>query len=96
MSKKQSQRNDRLESEAVSDDAFDRRDPPLKRLEGSVREYHNKTDLQEAIRVHTCRAGEKLRHQQGLAQAIMVFVQTNRFRQDLPSYSKRLVVPLPY
>jgi DNA polymerase V len=57
---------------------------------------NNKTDLHEAIRVHTCRAGEKLRHQQGLAQAIMVFVQTNRFRQDLPSYSKRLVVPLPF
>ncbi|HCR98446.1 MULTISPECIES: DUF4113 domain-containing protein [Halomonas] len=26
----------------------------------------------------------------------MVFVHTNRFRQDLPSYSKRLVIPLPH
>ncbi|RUR38571.1 Y-family DNA polymerase [Vreelandella populi] len=56
----------------------------------------NKTDLQEAVRVHAARAGEKLRKQQGLAQAIMVFVRTNRFRQDLPSYSKSVVVPLPY
>jgi len=56
----------------------------------------NKKDLQEAVRVHTARAGEKLRAQQGLAQAIMVFVRTNRFRQDLPSYSKSIVVPLPY
>lgn len=55
----------------------------------------NKTDLQEAIRVHAARAGEKLRKQQGLAQAIMVFVRTNRFRSDLPSYSKSVVVPLP-
>jgi hypothetical protein len=39
MSKKQSQWNDR-ESESVSNDAFDRRDPPLKRLEDTVREYH--------------------------------------------------------
>lgn len=56
----------------------------------------NKVDLHEAIRVHTSRAGEKLRKQQGLAQAIMVFVRTNRFRSDLPSYSKSLVVPLPH
>lgn len=56
----------------------------------------NKTDLNEAIRVHASRAGEKLRKQAGLARAIMVFVRTNRFRTDLPSYSKSLVVPLPH
>lgn len=55
----------------------------------------DKTDLREALRVHASRAGEKLRRQNGLAQALMVFVHTNRFRQDLPSYSKRLVIPLP-
>ncbi|WP_447956491.1 Y-family DNA polymerase [Vreelandella sp. EE7] len=55
----------------------------------------NKADLREAVRVHAARAGEKLRKQQGLAQAIMVFVRTNRFRDDLPSYSKSVVVPLP-
>ncbi|MCD1588160.1 Y-family DNA polymerase [Halomonas sp. IOP_14] len=57
---------------------------------------NNKIDLHEAIRVHTSRAGEKLRKQKSLAQAIMVFVRTNRFRSDLPSYSKSLVVPLPH
>jgi len=57
---------------------------------------NNKADLHEAISVHTSRAGEKLRKQQGLAQAIMVFVRTNRFRQDLPSYSKSLVIPLSH
>ncbi|WP_447556439.1 Y-family DNA polymerase [Vreelandella sp. EE22] len=56
----------------------------------------NKTDLREAVRVHAARAGEKLRKQEGLAQAIMVFVRTNRFRSDLPSYSRSLVVPLPH
>ncbi|MCH4812488.1 DNA polymerase V [Halomonas alkaliantarctica] len=56
----------------------------------------NETDLREALRVHASRAGEKLRQQNGLAQAIMVFVHTNRFRPDLPSYSKRLVIPLPH
>lgn len=57
---------------------------------------NNKADLHEAVRVHTSRAGEKLRKQKGLAQAIMVFVRTNRFRSDLPSYSKSLVVQLPH
>tara|TARA_R110001583_G_scaffold112646_2_gene262362 strand:- start:21954 stop:23228 length:1275 start_codon:yes stop_codon:yes gene_type:complete len=57
---------------------------------------NDKADLHEAIRVHTSRAGEKLRKQAGLARAIMVFVRTNRFRADLPSYSKSLVVPLPH
>ncbi|WP_237673412.1 Y-family DNA polymerase [Vreelandella profundi] len=57
---------------------------------------NNKADLHEAIRVHTSRAGEKLRKQAGLARAIMVFVRTNRFRAELPSYSKSLVVPLPH
>lgn len=56
----------------------------------------DKTDLREALRVHVSRAGEKLRRQNGLAQALMVFVHTNRFRQDLPSYSRRLVIPLPH
>ena len=57
---------------------------------------NNKADLHEAIRVHTSRAGEKLRKQSGLAQSIMVFVRTNRFRDDLPSYNKSLVIPLPH
>lgn len=57
---------------------------------------NNKTDLHEAIRVHTSRASEKLRKQQSLTQAVMVFVRTNRFRPDLPSYSKSLVIPLPH
>lgn len=56
---------------------------------------NNKTDLHEALRAHVSGAGEKLRKQQGLARAIMVFVRTNRFRTDLPSYNKSVVVPLP-
>lgn len=57
---------------------------------------NNKTDLHEALRTHVSRAGEKLRKQQGLARAIMVFVRTNRFRTDLPSYNKSVIVPLAH
>jgi hypothetical protein len=39
MSKKKHQWDKPLERHSVSDDAVDRRDPPLKRLEGSVYEY---------------------------------------------------------
>lgn len=40
MSKKKHQWDKPLERNSVSDDAVDPRDPPLKTLEGSVREYH--------------------------------------------------------
>lgn len=40
MSKKQHMPVERLERTSVSNDAVDRRDPPLKRLKGSVREFH--------------------------------------------------------
>lgn len=57
---------------------------------------NNKTDLHEALRAHVSRAGEKLRKQHGLARAVMVFVRTNRFRTDLPSYNKSVIVPLEH
>lgn len=56
----------------------------------------NQTDLHDALRAHVSRAGEKLRKQQGLARAIMVFVRTSRFRTDLPSYNKSVIVPLAH
>ena len=57
---------------------------------------NNKTDLHEALRAHVSRAGEKLRKQHGLARAVMVFERTNRFRTDLPSYNKSVIVPLEH
>jgi DNA polymerase V len=37
----------------------------------------------------------KLRKQNGQAAVIQVFLQTNRFREDLPQYMPSLAVPLP-
>ena len=51
-------------------------------------------DLREALRQHAARAGEKLRKQQSVTRAVMVFVRTNAFRQDLPQYRNRVVVTL--
>lgn len=52
-------------------------------------------DLREAVRAHAARGGEKLRKQASLARALMVFVKTNPFREDLPQYSRSVLVPLP-
>lgn len=52
-------------------------------------------DLQEAIRVHASRGAEKLRHQLSVASAVLVFLKTNRFREDVVQYHPSIVVPLP-
>ncbi|MYL23957.1 DUF4113 domain-containing protein [Halomonas alkaliantarctica] len=54
----------------------------------------NPHDLREAVRHHAARAGEKLRHQGSVTSAIMVFVRTNPFRNDLPQYRNRVIVTL--
>lgn len=51
-------------------------------------------DLQEAIRVHASRGAEKLRHQHSVASAVLVFLKTNRFREDVVQYHPSIVVPL--
>lgn len=56
----------------------------------------NLFDVQEAIRVHASRGAEKLRKQNSLALAVMVFLRTNRFRDDLMQYHPSVVIQLPY
>lgn len=52
-------------------------------------------DLREAVRAHASRGAEKLRRQHSLARALMVFVRTNPFREDLPQHRDSVVVALP-
>lgn len=52
--------------------------------------------LAEAISGHCANACEKLRQEGLLARHVSLFVQTNRFRQDLPQYSNSLGVNLIY
>ncbi|MGM1053587.1 MAG: DUF4113 domain-containing protein [Pseudomonadota bacterium] len=51
-------------------------------------------DLREAVRQHAARAGEKLRRQGGVTNAVMVFVRTNPFQLDQPQYRNSVVMPL--
>ncbi|HLW04792.1 MAG TPA: Y-family DNA polymerase [Azoarcus sp.] len=51
-------------------------------------------DLREAVASFTTRAAEKLRQQSQQVGAVMVTIQTNRFRADLPHYQRSVTVPL--
>ena len=51
-------------------------------------------ELTESVSWHAHLAGEKLRAQQSMTGAVLVFVQTNRFRSDEPQYNGSLVIPL--
>lgn len=50
-------------------------------------------ELRESILSHVARAAEKLRQEGSVAQAVMVFAQTNRFK-DTPQYSGARLIPL--
>ena len=52
--------------------------------------------LQDALSTFVAIACAKLRAQKSHAAVIQVFLQTNRFRKDLPQYNPSLAVPLPY
>lgn len=52
------------------------------------------TELRQAIAMHTARAAERLRGQQSLASAIMVFIRTNPFREQAPQYHTAITAPL--
>ena len=52
--------------------------------------------LQDALSTFVANACAKLRAQKSHSAMIQVFLQTNRFRKDLPQYNPSLAVPLPY
>ena len=51
--------------------------------------------LQDALSTFVANACAKLRAQNSHASVIQVFLQTHRFRKDLPQYMPSLAVPLP-
>ncbi|SOD42772.1 Y-family DNA polymerase [Nitrosovibrio sp. Nv4] len=56
---------------------------------------HALPELSEAVVSHVSRAAEKLRGQDGICNAIHVFIHTNPFREQDPQYSNSIVIPLP-
>ncbi len=56
---------------------------------------HNFETVAEAVSNFAARCAEKLRKQKSCANYMIIFVTTNRFRQDLKQYSNHIVVNLP-
>lgn len=52
-------------------------------------------DLSAATALHATRCAEKLRQQNLCAGAVLTFIQTNRFREDLPQYFNQALVSFP-
>ncbi|NLN73380.1 MAG: Y-family DNA polymerase [Bacteroidales bacterium] len=51
--------------------------------------------LAEAVTNFAVRCAEKLRQQKSVANNITVFINTNRFRNDLPQHSQSVVITMP-
>lgn len=51
--------------------------------------------LEEIVASYVSRAAEKLRHQDSLAGALMVFIRTNPFNPRAAQYHRSLSIPLP-
>lgn len=55
----------------------------------------NIEQMDEAVSTFASICAKKLREQNGYAVSLLVFIQTNRFRDDLPQYWKSVSVNLP-
>lgn len=58
--------------------------------------YTKLSELEERISTFAVCCAEKLRKQKSHCNSLMVFVLTNRFRDDLPQYARNIVYKLPY
>jgi len=51
--------------------------------------------LSDALSNYTCMAAAKLRKQKSCAKALLVFIDTNPYREDLAQYSRHIIMTLP-
>jgi DNA polymerase V len=58
--------------------------------------YTQFSQLAERITTFTAACAEKLRKQQSCCNSLMVFINSNRHRKDLPQYNRSVVVKLPF
>ncbi len=58
--------------------------------------YTTLEELNERVATFAVTCAEKLRQQHGCCNAVMVFVHTNFYREDLDQYSRSMVIKLPF
>ena len=60
------------------------------------RSYNAFKEVSERVSTFAASCSEKLRSQHSNCNAIMVFLATNGFREDLPQYSRSIKIKLPF
>lgn len=58
--------------------------------------YTEFEDLKERVVTFAVKCSEKLRQQKSCCNAIMLFVNSNRHRKELPQYNRATIIKLPY
>ena len=58
--------------------------------------YTEFDEIKERITTFAVSCSEKLRRQKSACNSLMVFLHTNGYRQDLPQYSRNIIVKLPF
>lgn len=90
----------RLKHELLGTPSHDPEPPEAKKNIATTRSFeHLYTELpqlRERISTFAIACGEKLRKQGSCANALMVMIDTNWLRHDLPQYSRSIVVNLPF
>ncbi|MDI9342440.1 MAG: Y-family DNA polymerase [Sediminibacterium sp.] len=90
----------RLKQDLSGQAVLDLEDIKLKKNIATTRSfeamYARIEELKERISTFAVSCAEKLRRQQSCCTALLVFLRTNPFREDLPQYSASTVVDLPF
>jgi DNA polymerase V len=60
------------------------------------RDYHGFDELRERVSTFTSIAAEKLRAQGSMCRRVVVFIETNRFRDEVNFYANRITVRSPF
>jgi DNA polymerase V len=58
--------------------------------------YTEFDEIKERVTTFAVSCSEKLRRQKSACNSLMVFLHTNGYRQDLPQYSRNIIVKLPF
>ena len=89
----------RLKHELEGKPTLDLETPSTKKMIATTRSFEGMLssyqDVQERVSTFAVSCAEKLRNQHSHANAVMVFLYTNRFRKDLPQYYRNIVVKTP-
>ena len=59
-------------------------------------DYHTFEDVRERVATFAVSCTEKLRHQHSLCNALTVFIESNRFRENDEQYSNQATIKLPF